>query len=153
MTVFTLTKEVLGGTVYYSTSDIKGNSTTMFDMCGTTFVMVNKSPARPLSHIRKKSEAVKFLESAFKVNVTKAKSVKNEPLRIRLAKKHTTSEIEKMMHVLQDDPDSKIGAKGLDIYNPKVMKKLDEMSWAIYYLTKDHSKTSFQPSSLERKLH
>ena len=138
MSAFTLKKETLSGVTYYSTFDAKGNCTTMFDMSGETFVMVNKSPARALCDIRKKSGSVKFLESVFGGNESKAANKKIEPLRIRLTKSHTTKEIENMMRELSEDPESKAGAIGLDIYNKSVMKKLDEMSWSVYYLNKSN---------------
>ena len=59
-----------------------------------------------------------------------------QPLRIRLAKKHTLAELEAMLHAEQDNPESKVGATGLDIYNAKVMKRMDEITWAMYYLRK-----------------
>ena len=62
--------------------------------------------------------------------------MKTEPLRIRLAMKNTIPEIEKMIRDIQDDPDSKVGATGLSIFNKSASKKLDEMSWAIYSLSK-----------------
>jgi len=55
-----------------------------------------------------------------------------DPLRIRLTRTKTIPEIEAMIQEINNDPDSKIGATGLDIYNKATMKKLDEMTWAIY---------------------
>ena len=58
--------------------------------------------------------------------------MKKEPLRIRLSRTKTIPEIEAMIQEINNDPDSKIGATGLDIYNKATIKKLDEMTWAIY---------------------
>jgi len=55
-----------------------------------------------------------------------------EPLRIRLARTKTILEIEKMIAELRSDPESRNPAGGLSIYTAKVMKRLDEMTWAIY---------------------
>ena len=62
--------------------------------------------------------------------------VKRDPLRIRLSKTKTIPEIEQMMDELEADPDSKHGATGGEIYNNTTIKKLDEMTWAIYYISK-----------------
>lgn len=61
---------------------------------------------------------------------------KKEPLRIRLARTKTIAEIESMIKEIEDDPDSKVGATGISIFNKSVEKKLDEMSWAIYSISK-----------------
>ena len=61
---------------------------------------------------------------------------KNDPLRIRLAKTKTIPEIEVMIREIDNDPDSKVGAIGLEIYNKATIKKLDEMTWAIYSIRK-----------------
>jgi len=61
---------------------------------------------------------------------------KKEPLRIRLARTKTIPEIEVMIREIDSDPDSKVGANGLDIYNKATIKKLDEMTWAIYSIRK-----------------
>jgi hypothetical protein len=63
-----------------------------------------------------------------------------DPLRIRLTKTKTISEIEAMIQEIDNDPDSKIGATGLDIYNKATMKKLDEMTWAIYSIRQKMNK-------------
>jgi hypothetical protein len=77
---------------------------------------------------------------------------KREPLRYRLAKTHTIAEIEKMISDIDNDPDSKVGATGLDIYNKSASKKLDEMTWAIYYISKkDKPEHIRQASSPEMK--
>ena len=62
---------------------------------------------------------------------------KREPLRIRLTKTHSIQEIEEMIKKIKADPDSKKGATGVDLYNKAANKKLDEMSWAIYTLSKE----------------
>jgi hypothetical protein len=61
---------------------------------------------------------------------------KRECLRIRLAKTKTIPEIEAMIQEIEKNPDSKIGETGLNILNKAAMKKLDEMSWAIYDISK-----------------
>ena len=61
---------------------------------------------------------------------------KSEPLRIRLARTKTIPEIEAMIREIDNDPDSKVGATGLDIYNKATIKKLDKMTWAIYSIRK-----------------
>ena len=65
---------------------------------------------------------------------------KTQPLRIRLSRSKTISEIETMIQGIDNDPDSKVGASGLDIYNKATIKKLDEMTWAIYSIRKKENK-------------
>ena len=60
MTTFNYTTETLDNTTYYSTTTGKF-TTTMFEMNGTTFVGVNKSPVKALQDIVKQSKAVKNL--------------------------------------------------------------------------------------------
>lgn len=45
-----------------------------------------------------------------------------------------------MIQGIDNDPDSKVGASGLDIYNKATIKKLDEMTWAIYSIRKKENK-------------
>ena len=59
-----------------------------------------------------------------------------EPLRIRLARTKTIPEIEAMIADIRADPESKEGASGLHIYNKKTVKRVDEMTWAIYSIRK-----------------
>lgn len=66
---------------------------------------------------------------------------KKEPLRIHLARTKTIPEIEAMIREIDNDPDSKVGATGLDIYNKTTIKKLDEMTWAIYGIRKRDEKS------------
>lgn len=61
---------------------------------------------------------------------------KREPLRISLARTKTIPEIEAMIKEIENDPDSKAGATGLNIFNKVTSKKLEEMSWAIYSISK-----------------
>ena len=61
---------------------------------------------------------------------------KKQPLRIRLFRTKTIPEIEAMIRDIDNDPDSKVGARGLDIYNKATIKKLEEMTWAIYSIRK-----------------
>jgi hypothetical protein len=60
----------------------------------------------------------------------------SEPLRIRLARTKTIPEIEEMIADLKNDPDSRGPEGRLAIYTDKVMKRLDEMTWAIYSIRK-----------------
>lgn len=59
--------------------------------------------------------------------------------RTRLVENYTVSEIAAMSKALREDPNSKIGAKPLSIFNEKTSKKLDDMAWAIYSLTKSRA--------------
>lgn len=72
---------------------------------------------------------------------------KAETLRIRLSRTKSVAEIEKMINDLESDPDSKTGAISPAIYNRKALKKLDEMSWAIYYITKKQKPDYVRQSS------
>jgi hypothetical protein len=58
------------------------------------------------------------------------------PLRIRLAQNSSISEIERMIANIENDPDSRIGAMPPSMLNKASMKKLDEMTWAIYTISK-----------------
>ena len=62
MTTFNLEITEIDGITYYTTVTGK-HSTMMFVMHDHTYVMVNKSPARPLKDIVKQSKAVKNLLS------------------------------------------------------------------------------------------
>ena len=66
-----------------------------------------------------------------------------KPLRIRLAETKTPAEIEAMIQEVSNDPDSKIGATGVDIYNKQASKKMDEMTWAIYYIRQSERKEEY----------
>lgn len=61
---------------------------------------------------------------------------KNIPLRIRLAAEKTIPELEEMIYRIESHPDSKIGALSPRIFNKATLKKLDEISWAIYSISK-----------------
>lgn len=75
-----------------------------------------------------------------------------ESLRGRLRKTKTIPEIESMIKDVENDPDSKAGATGINIYNKAATKKLDEMSWAIYDISKKNKGQFYRTSpSLERK--
>ena len=63
--MFEFTKETLDGTTYYATTNARGTTTMMFEMCGTVFVQVNRSPAKAMQDIAKPSKQVKDLLSAF----------------------------------------------------------------------------------------
>ena len=63
MTTFTYETSILDGTYYISTENARGTVTTMFEMCGTMFVQVNRSPAKALKDIVKPSKDVKNLLS------------------------------------------------------------------------------------------
>jgi len=63
--MFTFTKETLDNTNYFATTNARGTVTTMFKMCGTVFVQVNRSPAKALVDIAKPSKDVKNLISVF----------------------------------------------------------------------------------------
>lgn len=76
--------------------------------------------------------------AACRANAKKPRG-KREPLRIRLTKTHSISEIDKMISDLEKDPASKVGAKGMNIFNDAVCRKLDEMSWAVYTLRKNEN--------------
>lgn len=56
-----ITKEVLSDITYYSHTNSRGNTTTIFTMMGTTFVMVNKSPVTALVDLKKISKQVKTI--------------------------------------------------------------------------------------------
>ena len=74
-----------------------------------------------------------------------------EPLRLRLAKTKTIIELDQMIKEIEADPDSKCGAKGINIYNTSVVKKLDEITWAIYSISKkskpDYIRQSSEPEA------
>lgn len=72
--------------------------------------------------------------------------MKREPLRIRLARTHTIPELEAMITAIEQDPDSKIGASGHNLYGPKALKKMDEISWAIYSIAK-RNKPEYAPKA------
>lgn len=61
---------------------------------------------------------------------------KREALRLRLARTKTLDELQAMMNEIENDPDSKAGATGLNIFNKSASKKQDEISWAMYYIEK-----------------
>ena len=63
MTTFTYETSILDGTHYISTTNTRGTVTTMFEMFGTMFVQVNRSPAKALKDIAKPSKDVKNLLS------------------------------------------------------------------------------------------
>lgn len=63
--MFEFTTETLDGTTYYTTVNARGTTTMMFEMFGTVFVQVNRSPAKALEDIKKPSKDVKNLLSVF----------------------------------------------------------------------------------------
>ena len=63
MTTFTYEASIIDGTHYIMTTNTRGTTTMMFEMCGTMFVQVNRSPAKALKDIVKQSKDVKNLLS------------------------------------------------------------------------------------------
>lgn len=63
MTTFTYETEIIDGTHYITTTNARGTTTMMFEMFGTMFVQVNRSPAKALKDIAKQSKDVKNLLS------------------------------------------------------------------------------------------
>ena len=61
MTTFTYETEILDGIHYISTTNARGTTTTIFEMSGTIFVGVNRSPVKALVDIKKPSKDVKNL--------------------------------------------------------------------------------------------
>ena len=57
---------------------------------------------------------------------------KSQPLRIRLTKTHTVEEMVAMVEEIEANPDSIIGAVPPNMLNKAAMKRIDEITWAIY---------------------
>lgn len=64
---------------------------------------------------------------------------KREPLRITLYRTKTLPELVAMLHTVKADPESKRGASGLNAYNTAALKKMDEITWAMYYIRQRES--------------
>ena len=76
---------------------------------------------------------------------------KTLPLRLRLAKTKTKEEIQQMIFDVENDPDSTIGATGSNLLGKSAMKKIDEMTWALYYLNGSAQKTVNAKHDMTRK--
>lgn len=63
--MFTFTKETLDGINYFTTVNASGTTTMIFEMYGTVFVQVNRSPAKALEDIKKPSKDVQNLMMVF----------------------------------------------------------------------------------------
>lgn len=70
--------------------------------------------------------------------------MKQEPRRITWSRTKTITELEAMIQEVLDDPDSKKGVVpgGIEIYNKKAQKRVDEMAWSIYYISKEQRKAA-----------
>jgi hypothetical protein len=52
---------------------------------------------------------------------------------IRLCEKHSSEELEEMLHKICQDPQSKVGATGINVYSKKAMTLMDDITWAMYW--------------------
>lgn len=62
---FQYSVESLGGINYFTTTDARGNDTMLFKMNGHVFVQTNRSPAKLLKDVAKKTKAVQNLLTVF----------------------------------------------------------------------------------------
>lgn len=52
---------------------------------------------------------------------------------LKLHNKHSCSELAAMAERVKSDPASSEGASGINLYNRKTMKLLEDIQWAIYW--------------------
>ena len=56
--------------------------------------------------------------------------------RTKMADNLTVEQLENLLHSLRDDPDNRATKPGIHLYNPRTYKRIDNVTWAIYYKTK-----------------
>ena len=104
--MFTYNTETLSGITYYTTTNKRGTTTTIFEMVGTVFVMVNRSPAKALEDIKKQSKQVQNLLAVFEADKAE-KAAKEET-----TTEEKAAEIHGKIEAIKADKESKEGANG-----------------------------------------
>jgi len=56
--------------------------------------------------------------------------------RTKMADNMTVEQLEDMLQALRDDPDNRATAPGIHLYNPRTYKRIDNVTWAIFYKMK-----------------
>jgi len=56
--------------------------------------------------------------------------------RTKMSEHFTIPQLEAMLHGLRDDPDNRAKKPGIYLFDKKTNKKIDNITWAIYYKTK-----------------
>ena len=131
--MFTYNTETLNGTKYYTTTNARGTTTMIEESHGTIFVWVNRSAPKALQDIKKQSKQLQSLLAvmeADKEEEAAAAAVVAE----EISTEEKAEEIEKKIQTIQNNPESKEGAKGFYIYNPSALKKMDDLTWQLYWL-------------------
>lgn len=87
-----------------------------------------------LEDVANNVKAFNNIEAVKEMLVPVKKTVKAQHLRIKLYETKTLKEISEMTTKVMNDPESRVGARGIYLFNAKALKLLDEYSWAVYYL-------------------
>jgi len=132
---FKYTVETIDGDKYFTTVNSRGNQTMVFRMCGDVFVQTNSTPPKAVADSKRLSKDAKALIEILEADeLEQKKKVSAKKTRSEnLSDKYTQDELHEMIVEIESDPESKVGAKGLYIFNDSARKKIDELSWAIYY--------------------
>jgi len=54
----------------------------------------------------------------------------------KMADHFTITQLEEMLHRRRDDPDNRAKKPGIYLFDKKTNKRIDNITWAIYYKTK-----------------
>jgi phospholipid N-methyltransferase len=78
-----------------------------------------------------------LIETDIKAKPTEKKRKTFSWDRVELSKNYTAKELDKWIQELSADPDNKNLDGGIQLLDKKTQKKIDQLSWAVYYLGKE----------------